>query len=254
MSKPTVPPGPCLLMLDFDGTLAPLARRPQDVVAPQGLPGLLTSLGRAGHTVFIVTGRPAASARALIAPADVPVVGLHGAEWPGEPSPTKSAAAAAALQQLRSLRDAFPKLLVEDKGASVAAHWGQVPPDRHEQAAAAVEEVLRPWVQQTRGQQHAMSLLAGHHMLELRLADAGKGRAAQRLIKQHPGLHPVFIGDDLSDEEALAYLSSLDIPTTTIRVGVTAVKTGAAYRLAGPKQVHAFLATLAKLTGRHGVA
>ncbi|MEM7495661.1 MAG: trehalose-phosphatase [Myxococcota bacterium] len=182
------------------------------------------------------------------------MVGLHGAEWPGEPSPTKSAAAAAALQQLHGLCSAFPKLLVEDKGAGVAAHWGQVSPDQHGQAAAAVEKILRPWIQRTHGQRNAMSLLAGHHMLELRLASASKACAAQRLIKQNPQLHPVFIGDDLSDEEALAYLSSLDIPTTTIRVAATTVKTDAAYRLAGPEQVHAFLATLAKLTGGHGVA
>ncbi|MEM7588846.1 MAG: trehalose-phosphatase [Myxococcota bacterium] len=245
MNIPT-PNGPCLIMLDFDGTLVPWNVSPtaKVMVSPR-LPGLLTNLQQAGHIVVIVTGRPQPVVCKLLAPARVPVVGLHGAQWPGKPLPARNPFLDTALQQLQQLQHHFPQLRIEDKQVLASGHWGQVPVGQKQTAARAVVKTLQTLARQSLEGPDRLSLLGGHNMMELRPDCASKALSAARLLQQHPHLHPVFIGDDLSDEEAFVQLSKLPVPSTTVRVCAHAdVQTAATYRLAKPADVHAFLRQL----------
>src|SRR5690606_31441315 len=80
--------GPLLLLLDFDGTLVSIVSYSEAIVVPPELPSLLAGAQRRGHEVWIVTGRRAADVSARVERA-VPVVGLHGLEWPGEEAPAR---------------------------------------------------------------------------------------------------------------------------------------------------------------------
>ncbi|MEM7403405.1 MAG: trehalose-phosphatase [Myxococcota bacterium] len=245
-SNVPMPQGRCLIMLDFDGTLVPWNVSPtaQIAVCPK-LPSLLTSLQRAGHAVFIVTGRQQPMVQQLIAPAAIPIVGLHGAQWPGKPLPQRSPLLDTALQQLKQLQGSFPQLHIEDKQILVSGHWGSVPAAQRQTAARAVVETLQTLAHQSTDTPNHLSLLGGHNMMELRPQCASKALSAAQLLQQHIDLHPVFIGDDLSDEEAFAQLQQLSTPHTTIRVAAQDdVVTRAKYRLAKHTDVHAFLQQL----------
>lgn len=77
-------PGRALICLDYDGTLAPIARDPEHAHPEPGARGVLLELSRTFGTVAILTGRPAAEAVAMLDldldDCDVLVLGLYGRE------------------------------------------------------------------------------------------------------------------------------------------------------------------------------
>ncbi len=198
--------GPLLLLLDFDGTLVPIAERPQDIEVPAELPSLLHRLERAGHGVWIVSGRRADDVRARLGD-DVRVVGVHGLDWPGEPAPARQQKldeVRARAERLIAKDPALAGAIVEDKGLSIALHYRGVPPaarGRAQERLLALTNELLP-----SGADAALNVLPGHCIVEVRPREASKGRAVRRLVQAYPTLRPVYIGDDVTDEEAFAAL------------------------------------------------
>lgn len=233
---------PLLVLLDFDGTLVPIAPTPDAIEVPDALPATLGALRDAGHAVFVVTGRPADFVTERVP--DTPVIGLHGLQWPGEPVPPRASALDDALTQARALSARFPGLLVEDKGVSLALHVRQVPADHHDEAATA----CRALVGDTLARAPSLTLIEGHEVFEIRPRDASKARAVRRLVAAHPGRQVVYVGDDVTDEEAFEALPS---DALAVRVGPEGVRTRAAHRLPDVASVYALLAGLSRTpTGR----
>jgi trehalose 6-phosphate phosphatase len=225
------PSGALLLLLDFDGTLVPLAPTPDSIVVPAEVPGLVSDLAARGHAVWIVTGRTGEFVRERLG--DVNVVGLHGLDWPGEEMPPRSPAldeAKAALGDLQARG-----VLIEDKGRSVVFHTRAVTEGKGD-ILARVEETLASIVAAGEG----LEVLHGHEVRELRTSVASKATAVRRLAAEHPELVPAYLGDDVTDEEAMAALGDDAI---TVRVGDG--ETCARARLDGPREVIAALRALA---------
>ncbi len=226
------------LFLDFDGTLAPMAPRPQDVrVPPWVRPTLQALVARLDGALAIVSGRPLAQLDAFMAPLRLPLAGAHGAEWRGasgrimrqlgDPPPT-------VVQAARVLVAAHAGLILESKPSGFSLHYRARPELENDcrdalfAALTAVPEADTAW-----------QWLQGHFVFELKQRSVSKGLAVRALMAQAPfaGRVPVFVGDDVTDEDGIAAVQ--DAGGYGVRVGGGASQ--ARFRLADTEAVGAWL-------------
>ena len=228
-----MPPHPDrpLLFLDYDGTLAPIVDDPAAAVPHPDVPDLVAALADV-HPVVIVTGRDLASLSRLLG-GRVRAVGLHGAEEGWSDGTVEHRAGEAHHGALQTLRAAVPPLdgiAVEDKGAAFAVHYRAAPD------ADAARAALDAWAE---GVPAGLTAIWGKKVVELRAEDVSKGTAVARLAAEHPDRQPVYLGDDVTDEDAFAALQALRQPAVTVKVGEG--DTAAGHRLPDPDAVVAYL-------------
>jgi trehalose 6-phosphate phosphatase len=233
------------LFLDVDGTLLEIAPTPEAVRVPPGLPELLARLSRRfGGSLAIVSGRCIAEIDQMFHPFRFPAAGIHGIELRDARGELHYAGLRdvdldwARAELLRFIRH-HPGLILEDKGRALALHFRQVPELENEVLA-----VLGRVLPQLPAEAH---LQPGHCVVEIKSAVADKRTAIRRLLEEPPfaGRVPVFVGDDVTDHEGLAYVES---------AGGHAVFVGPAPRhvkgwLPDPAAVRAWLGTLADAPG-----
>lgn len=195
------------LLVDFDGTLVPLVDRPDDVVVDAGLIALLAELHRAFEgRLAIVSGRSIEQLDAMLgaAAAAITLAGSHGAEvrHRGERiQPPRPAGLDPAAADVRAYVAMNPGTIAEIKSFGVALHYRLAPALEADARAAAVAIAAR----------HGLAVQPGKMMIELHVAGADKGDAVTTLLAMPPmtGSVPIFIGDDLTDEPALAAAEAL---------------------------------------------
>lgn len=222
------------LYLDFDGTLVELAPTPDAVRPPCGLPALLADLQRLlGGALALISGRRLESIDRYLRPLRLPGAGLHGAQLrrsgDGGAEDPRLPAPAPLLRALQAHFGDDPRVLIENKGAAVALHY-RLAPER----AAECEQRLR-----SLAHQHGLDVISGHAVVEARPVGIDKGVGLRRLAEMAPfaGRRPVFVGDDRTDEDAIAAAQSLG--GCGVRVG--AADTQAHYRLDDVAAVHRWL-------------
>ncbi|MFW3170363.1 trehalose-phosphatase [Geodermatophilus sp. CPCC 206100] len=224
---------PLLVASDYDGVLAPLVGDPSAAVPS---PGAVAALDRVaacdGVVVALVSGRGVADLQAVSGlSGPYRWVGSHGAEFDGPLTGELADRRDALAERLAPLVAAVPGALLEVKPASVAVHVRQVT-DRAA-AAALLEEAHR-------AADPSLTLKPGKEVLELAVTDADKGSALLRLREELGAAAAVYLGDDLTDEDAFRALPAGDV---TVKVG--AGPTAARFRLADPAAVVPFLEELA---------
>ena len=193
-----------LLLLDYDGTLAPF-RVDRFTARPWvGVQELLKSIQKQGRTrIVVVTGRPAGEIAPLLGlNPPLEVWGLHGAErlYPDGRRELEEipAATSAKLDELRErLRQDSRGGLFEDKANGAVMHWRGASP----QKARLIEQRTRALFEPL-AQMDGLALLEFESGLELR-AGRDKGAAVEAIIEETGAGVPVaFLGDDLTDETA----------------------------------------------------
>ncbi len=220
-----------LFFLDYDGTLAPIVDDPTAAVPHPDAPELLEQLD-ARYPLWIVTGR---DLQALASFLDRPyrAIGLHGAQEGivgRETNNLMSEAAAGALRRLRQSVPLVEGLEVEDKDQSFAVHYRAVADE------AATRSRLRDWLADLPA---VLDAIWGKKVVELRPKGLTKGTAVRRIADDHPDHVPVYVGDDVTDEDAFEALQEMNRAAVTIKVG--AGDTRAAARLDGPEAVMEYL-------------
>lgn len=228
--------GQIALFLDFDGTLVEIAPSPDDVHVDRRLPAALDGLRqRLGGALALVSGRPVALLDEMMAPYRFDAAGLHGAQirLGGQEAPraAPSAALHEAMRAMVRFANAHVGVIVEDKRQSVALHW-RLAPSLAEEALALMEQLaaeLGP----------SMRLQRGKAVAELVPAGASKGGAIRWLLQQeaYAGRQPVFIGDDITDEDGFAAVN--EVEGLSIRIGEG--ETCARHRLASPTALRRIL-------------
>ena len=186
--------------LDVDGTLIDIADAPDLVQVGEQLPRLLGSVSRAsGGALALVSGRALSDLDALFSPLVLPAAGLHGAERRDALGrmhvPPRDPALAGAAARLVEWAARRPGTLVENKGGALALHYRMAPAE----APAARDQVTR--VLADLGDDYALQ--AGKFVLEIKPRGASKARAIDEFMTEPPfaGRRPVFIGDDVTDED-----------------------------------------------------
>ncbi len=195
-------PARAALFLDLDGTLIDLAATPDSVVVPPELPGVL---GRVRDllegALAIVTGRPISQVDALLPDVATAVAGEHGGAIRAAPdAPVERAAGEAVppafLAEAEALVARYPGAILERKVRGYVLHFRRVP-DAGPVFAQALRATLRDWPH------HLLS--AAHMAWEVKPHGIDKGGAVARLMAACPfaGRVPVFIGDDVTDEDGM---------------------------------------------------
>ncbi len=236
----TLARGPALFAFDFDGTLAPIRPRPDDVQVSATIALRLEKLARV-RPVAIVTGRRIADVRERLGFAPSWIIGNHGAEDDGDPD-----AAAHALHALDALRErlleradglAGAGVMVEDKGQSLALHF-RTAPDRAA-ASALIEDVLA-------GFTATLHVFGGKLVYNAVAIDApDKAVAVQRLIARAGVEAAFFAGDDVNDEPVFA---AAQPGWVTVRIGCERRESAARFCIDGPHEMAGVLDRILALT------
>jgi trehalose-phosphatase len=239
--------GPRLLVLDFDGTLAPLAPRPSQARLSPAAARALRRLGaQPGVALAVLSGRALGDLRRLV-PAGPALLGDHGLSGsaaglgvaPARLAPWRRRLRAR-LAPLRALARAVPGALVEDKGCAAALHYRLCPPERVPALLAAAAHLFAG---------SGLRRRAGKRVLEWGPPlGGGKAGGLRRLAARlAPGWRRggacLFIGDDVTDEDAFRAARALGGRVITVKVGPG--PTAAAWRVARRDQVDALLAAVA---------
>ena len=208
---PVILPGPgeCSLMLDLDGTLLDIAPTPAEVRVAPGLAEALLALREAlGGALAVVTGRPIEQVDALLPGVPYAVAGEHGGairHGPGGevrravlPDPPVEWVMAAAR-----VVEAYPGALLEQKQRGFVLHY-RANPAAGPPLREAAERIIAPL-------QHSFQLMPALMAWEVRPRGADKGSAVLALASEPPfiGRRPVFIGDDVTDEDGMAAARTL---------------------------------------------
>ena len=242
---------PLVVMLDVDGTLAPIVARPEDAAVAPITRAILEKLVAAPNVhVVLVSGRAAEDANTIVGVHGVWTIGNHGFEIvsPGgelETDPDladQSAAIAQAARELEPIVGAVTGAKLENKRWTLSVHYrlaarDAVPPLREQVERVAMGLRLR--------------MTDGKEIVEVRpVAHVHKGTAVVQLgerlhaFDEHASV--LFMGDDRTDEDAFRSLRARFPRAVTIRVDESGEDTTAAeIRLRDPAAVHDFLEWLA---------
>ena len=207
-------PAPALF-LDVDGTLVDIEDHPGDVRADAALIALLVDLAeRLDGAVSLISGRSIAEIDRIFAPAKFPSAGSHGTELRFDGDAQISALPDFPddiLQRARLFADENDGLLVEKKSAGLALHYRRAP-----QLEMACREFVAGLMQALGND---FRLIDGKMVLEIAPRSHHKGEAIRELLQHDPfhGRRPVFVGDDVTDEDGFRVVNELG--GLSIRVG-----------------------------------
>lgn len=228
------------LFLDFDGTLVGFADDPEAVDVPPRLLSTLTALAASfGGALALVSGRAIASIDRLLAPLRLPVAGVHGLEVRVADEIRSNAAEARRLEPARRrIAELLPPgdpIRIEDKGGAIVLHFRGVP-EAGDRARRIAEEAA--------AEDQGLVAVGGHAIVEVRPRAITKAGAIRAFMQSPPfaGRRPIFVGDDVTDEDGFA--AAVALGGYGIKVGPG--ETAALHRLADVAAVHEWLACAAR--------
>jgi trehalose 6-phosphate phosphatase len=235
---------------DFDGTLSEIVQNPDSARLVDGAADALTSLS-AACPVAILSGRDLADVRERIGLPGLWYAGSHGFELTGPDGthhqnpeaaasiPVLAGAAADLADQLH-----IPGVVVEHKRFGIAVHYRNAARDSVGEVAAAVR---------TAGQRTALRVTTGREVIELRPnIDWDKGKTLRWVldyIRDNKGagpLLPIYLGDDITDEDAFDAVHDDGIAILVRHSDDGDRATAARYALDDPDRVREFTERLAR--------
>ena len=230
--------------LDFDGTLAPLASRPELVEVPPGTMEVLSSLAE-GYLVCVISGRGLPYLRDTIGLDDVYYAADHGHRILGPPAsgvdfqigPEDRGQLDDVIRELGSRLRGIEGVTLEPKEISIAVHYRLVAEEQRPVVRKVVDEVLA----KTQGFKVTEGKLVRELMPNLRW---NKGHAVSWLLERlrlGPNeVCPLCLGDDLTDEDMFDAVRDSGV---TVLIGSPDRPTRASYALSDSEEVLRFLRT-----------
>jgi trehalose 6-phosphate phosphatase len=204
-------PARSAVLLDIDGTLAPIVRHAADAHVPEATRGVLIEIARRYRVVGCVSGRRASTARQIVSIGTIAYVGNHGGELlrPRATRPEVDPELAAWAARVRAFAASeytgeHQRLRVrsEDKDMIAAFHWRGAPDEALAEQAA--REIAR------RAQEQGLAVHWGRKVLEVRPPVAfDKGLGITALLRGGDASAAVYVGDDTTDLDAFRGLRAL---------------------------------------------
>jgi trehalose-phosphatase len=226
-----------LIALDFDGTLTEIV---DDHAAPRLTPGrrdVLARVVRSGRHLAIVSGRRVEDVHGRVGVAGAVYAGNHGLEIEGPTLHERPADHEELATRVTRLLEGLPALegaLVENKGITATVHVR--PPDDEDRIAGVGAALQGP------AMAAGLELRRGRASWEIRPSGPTKGDAVRRLLEALAVREErtLYVGDDATDEDAFREIAR----GITARVGPAGAETAAAYAVASPDALYAFLTAL----------
>lgn len=241
-----------ILLSDFDGTLTPIVAKPEIAYLSDRTRRLLQEvISRRKYTVGIVSGRALDDLKDRVGLQGIIYAGNYGLEieapWLKFVNPNAEAIKPLLCdlhQQLSSGLKTIEGAFVENKGLSLSVHYRLVAEGQTDEVRSIVERITRIAVMKG-----TIQVTSGKKVYEVTPAIAWhKGKVIDLLFKEHTkragtGIAlPVFLGDDVSDQEAFNTVDKRN--GISIFVGKERTKSGARYFLKAPTEVEEFLERL----------
>jgi trehalose 6-phosphate synthase/phosphatase len=235
--------GPVSLLLDYDGSLVPLAEVPELAAPDAALGPLLVSVAsRAGRDVHVVSGRPREVLERWLGDVPVTLWAEHGlwrrdhrtGRWRASFAPKRDwKPYVLTLMQHYAIANAGA--LVEDKGDSLAWHYRQCDAVSGRLAAQQLRDEIDALPEAA-----SIETIPGHKVVEARPRGVHKGLAVVALLVERPHAGLIVLGDDRTDEDMFTAL-----PESGLAIHVGAGVSQAPHRLSGPSAVRRLLRALA---------
>ena len=238
-----------LLLSDYDGTLSPIAKRPELVKIPQRTKQLLRTIASQSHfAVGIISGRSLRDIQRRIGIKGITYVGNHGLEIEGPELrfviPQLEEVRATFQVINRSLARAMSPIkgvLVQGKELSTSVHYRLVEESRVDEVENILTQVIEPFRSQGK-----VKITLGKKIYEVRpTVDCDKGTAIAMLLDKYQELRskdrvlPIFLGDDVTDEDGFKVIENKK--GISIFVGEQNDNTVARYFLKSPLEMERFL-------------
>jgi trehalose-phosphatase len=235
-----------VVFLDYDGTLTPIVERPEDARLADNVRQILKKLAQ--HcTVAVISGRDLPDVQKLVDLTDIYYAGSHGFDIAGpegkrlvrqlgeEFLPVLDKAEKALISRLE---DKIPGSQIERKKFSIAVHYRRVAEGKVGEVEDAVDQVL--------AEHSELRKSTGKKIFELQPdIDWHKGKALlwllEKLALDRPEVLPLYVGDDVTDEDAFEVLEDRGLGLVVQEGGKP---TRARYRLRNPGEVEQFLQEL----------
>jgi trehalose 6-phosphate phosphatase len=204
-------PARAAVLLDIDGTLAPIAPKPSDAHVPEPTRKLLIDLSRRYGVVACVSGRRASEARAMVSIGTITYLGSHGAEllragWTESVLDPRLEGWRRRIHDFERQADTpelrRSRVRIEDKGAILAFHWRGAP---DADAARAIIDAVA-----ARAEAAGLRTHWGRKVLEVRPpVRIDKGAGIVSFLDDEDVDVAMYVGDDTTDLDAFRALAEL---------------------------------------------
>lgn len=243
-----------MLFLDYDGTLTPIVDAPNRAVISKETRSLLYELSKKpDYKLVIISGRSLGDIKSIVGLKDIVYSGNHGLEIEGPKLKFKSVLPPGFKKIIKRIKlDLLGKLanikgvILEDKGYTLSVHYRLVRKESIHLVITAFHEAIIYYLVSNK-----IKMNTGKMVLEVRPPiDWNKGRSVMWLLARQGfaskgvPILPVYIGDDLTDEDAFSVLRKKGL---TIFVG-RPKRSKAKYYLKNHKDVSKFLSMVNDLT------
>jgi trehalose 6-phosphate phosphatase len=241
-----------ILLLDYDGTLAPIRDTPGKALLPYATKKVLTRLKASGCCkIAIISGRALRDVKKMVDIQDITYVGNHGLQIEGPKIKFESPLPYGYAKLLGALKDELTRKLscvkgvvIEDKGLSLSVHYRLVAKGDIALVKTIFHETIIVALVSNK-----IKIRPGKKVHEIRPPVSwDKGKSVLWLLARYKFMHnndvtAVYMGDDASDEDAFKALQGKGI---TVAVG-KAQDSNASYYLRSPVEVKECLSRIAQL-------
>lgn len=232
-----------LILLDYDGSLVPMAEDYHRAAPPKPVLKLLAKLSAdEANTVVLISGRSQLDLDKWFGDLRLNLVAEHGALVKNAGQKTWRETVETGRRWKKTVRPVLetytkltPRAEIEEKQYSLVWHYRQAPPYYAQKYAVIIQRVLRPIIKPL-----GIQVFSGRKILEFKDAGINKGVAIRRWLKDAPSF-VLAIGDDYTDEDTFA---ALPLGAYTIKVGRG--RSRARFRLGSVDDVHKLLRLLAR--------
>ena len=235
------------LFIDYDGTLTPIVEQPDKAAISEDMRNLLRDLStKPGCSVGIISGRALKDIKRMVDLERIIYVGNHGLEIEGSKIKFESQISSQLFLIIRNLKEELTNKLskikgifVEDKDVTLSVHYRLATRSSYLLAKKIIEEVIQPFLARNK-----IKVSYGKKVIDIKPpVQWNKGRvvawllARQTFILRDRPIMPVYLGDDLTDEDAFGMLKNKGL---TIYIGKPK-NSQAKYYLKDTQEVFEFL-------------
>ncbi len=241
------------LFLDYDGTLTPIAETPEKAVISREAKDLLNKLSKKSHcSVAIISGRALENIKNAVGLKGIIYAGNHGLEIEAPKIKFESQVSPRLKSIIRHIyEDAVSKfskikgVLIEDKELTISVHYRLVDGKDIQEFLSIFNEITCPYIVRDK-----IKINSGKKVYEIKPPvqwDKGKVvlwlMARQQFVAGENKVLPVYIGDDVTDEDAFKALKRKGL---TISVGESR-NSNAGYYLKNTEEVIKFLRLISEI-------